>query len=51
MLFVSMTADEKRKLLKTVLLNPRLNGSNVEFDYHLPFAMFTNVVTLEKWRD
>ena len=35
-LFVQMNHDEKRQLLKTVLVNPRLNGSTLEYEYKKP---------------
>jgi hypothetical protein len=41
----------KRKMLKVILSNPRLNGRTLEYDYEKPFSMFINVSDLEKWRE
>lgn len=49
-LFKSMTNDEKREMLSLVLSNPRVANGSIQYDYKMPFAMFTNVVDLEKWR-
>jgi site-specific DNA recombinase len=50
-LFPSMNNDDKRQLLKTVLLNPRLNGTTLEYEYKKPFSMFEKGIEIEKWRD
>lgn len=49
-LFNDMTPDEKREIISLVLSNPRLNGTNLRYDYKKPFSMFQNVVNLEEWR-
>ena len=50
-LFPAMNRDDKRQLLKTVLLNPRLNGSTLEYEYKKPFSLFEKGLLLEEWRD
>ena len=50
-LFPAMNHDDKRQLLKTVLLNPRLNGTTLEYEYKKPFSMFEKGFEIEKWRD
>ncbi len=49
-LFKSMTVDEKREMLGLVLSNRMIKNGTVEYDYKMPFAMFTNVTNLDEWR-
>jgi len=50
-LFSEISSDDKRQLLKTVLLNPRLNGTTVEYEHKKTFSMFEKGIEIEKWRD
>ena len=46
-----MSCDDKRQLLKTILLNPKLDGATLQFEYKKPFSMFEKGLSNEKWRD
>ncbi len=50
-LFPKMKPDDKRKMLKTILLNPSLNGGTIEYKYKNPFSFFEKSFENEKWRE
>lgn len=50
-LFSVMNKDEKREMISLVLSNPRIEDSNIRYDYKKPFDMFVNVSDLKNWRD
>ncbi|MBM4252752.1 MAG: hypothetical protein FJ146_12330 [Deltaproteobacteria bacterium] len=50
-LFPGMSCDDKRQLLKTILLNPKLDGATLQYEYKKPFSMFEKGLSFEKWRD
>lgn len=50
-LFRSMTSDEKREILRTVLLNPSLKDGTLEYEYKKPFSLFEKGFCFEEWRE
>jgi hypothetical protein len=48
-LFVSSEVEERRQLLKLVLLNLRVEGKNVCYDAVKPFDTILNLVNSQSW--
>jgi len=48
-LFLSQSAEEKRNFINLLLLNCKLDGENLRYDYNQPFDMFYKMTESKEW--
>ena len=49
-LFKSSEVEEKRKLIKLVLQNLRIDGENLVYEYNKPFDILAESVSCNEWQ-